>query len=108
MCLLVFCLPVCMLMNPVGHTFAYVHTRARMALSARSGFNWMMDTLLTLTVSVIQTLNRSHRLQQASPLSIKANPLSPATRRWSNDKVPTDNLKQVIPGHYDRKAHLQL
>lgn len=67
-----------MLMRAVGHTLAYVHVHVRLALSARSGFNWMIGTLLTLTVSVIQTLNRSHRLQQAFPLGFKANPLSPA------------------------------
>lgn len=50
---------------------------ARPTLSARSGFNWMIGTLRTLNVSVIQTLSRSHRLLQAPPLSFKANPLSP-------------------------------
>lgn len=60
-------------------------THARLASSAWSGLDWMMGTLLALAVSVIQTPNRSHRLQQAPPLSIKANPLSPARWRWSND-----------------------
>lgn len=77
--------PVCMPMRTVGHTLAYVQAHARLASSARSGFNWLISTLLTLTVSVVQTLSRSHRLQQAPPLSIKANPLSPARWRWSND-----------------------
>lgn len=48
--------------------------RARLAPSARSGFNWMIGALLACAVSVVQTLSRSHRLQQAPPLSIKANP----------------------------------
>lgn len=74
----VFVMPVCMSMRAVRHTLAYVDSHARLALSAQSGFNWMIGTLLTIAVGVIQTQNRSHRLQQALPLSIKANPLSPA------------------------------
>lgn len=84
-CLLVFfCSPVCMLARVVGHTLAYVHAYARPASSARSGFNRMIGTLLTLAVGVIQTLSRSHRLQQAPLLRIKANHLSPARWWWSN------------------------
>lgn len=82
LCLLVFLFAL-VYVNVCGWPHACI--RARLALSARSGFNWLMGTLLTLTVSVIQTQSRSHRLQQVSPLSIKANPLSPVRWRWGND-----------------------
>lgn len=75
---LCFCLYVFREVCAVGHTLACVHVHARTASSARSGFNWMIGTLLTLTVSVIQTLNCSHSLQQTPLLCIKASPLSPA------------------------------
>lgn len=74
----VFVRPCVLLASVVGHTFAHVHAHAHLASSAQSGFNWMIGTLLTLVVSVIQTLSRSHRLQQAPLLSIKANHVSPA------------------------------
>lgn len=79
------CFLVCFCSPAREPVLACVRTHARLALSVRSGFNWMIDALLTLTVSVIQTLGRSHRLQQAPPLRIKANLLSPARWRWSND-----------------------
>lgn len=74
---LCFCLPLCM-------SIAYVLAHARLASSAQSGFNWLIGTLLTLAVSVVQTQSCSHRLQQVPPLSNKANPLSPVGWRWGN------------------------
>lgn len=79
------CVFVCLCVCWCVQLATRLHTHARLALSAQSGFNWMIGTLLALTVSVIQTLSRSHRLQQASPLSIKANPLSPARLWWNSD-----------------------
>lgn len=60
------------------HACECVHARARPALSARSGFNWTTGALRSAAVGVIQTQKGSHRLQPAPPLSIKADPLSPA------------------------------
>lgn len=72
-------------MCTAGQSLANKPAHARLALSARSGFNWMTDVPLTAAVGVIQTPRRSHRLQQVPPLSIKANPLSPARWQWDTN-----------------------
>lgn len=82
-----FCLPLCTPPPPpsmctAGQSFANKPAHARSALSAWSGFNWMTGVPLTAAVGFIQTLRCSHRLQQVPPLSMKANPLSPARWHW--------------------------
>lgn len=79
-------------------TTRYALAHARLAQSAWSGFNWMISTLLACAVSVVQTLSRSHRLQQAPPLSIKANPsvtCEMTTGQWLSSHGVTGGHRQI-------------